>query len=366
MLIKEKYELKYLYLYFTGYCNLKCRHCWINPGFSLEPEVNAHKHDDIGLPYLLKAIKDAKRLGLKTVKITGGEPFLRKDIVQLLSWLKKNNIFTMLETNGTLIGVKEAKAIRDNSVKHVSVSVDGPDASTHERLRGVKGSFKKTIEGIKLIREYNPGLNLHVICCLWNGNKDRMNAMIDLCTALRVNLLKINPILSFSRADSMKNTGELLTVKEILQIKKGMLAYLSGKGYERKLSLLYDIPPAFRSKDELKMHKGVCAIKSTLGITGDGTISICGIGSLVEELAMGNVRDTDICNVWKSSKQLRLIREGVPNKLEGICARCMMKHYCLGKCRAEAYWVYKSLLAPTAFCELAHKQGLFPKSRLID
>ena len=50
---------------------------------------------------------------------------------------------------------------------------------------------------------------------------------------------------------------------------------------------------------------------------------------------------------------------------DGICGRCMLRSYCLGKCRAQAYYDSGSLLAPLSFCQVAYEEGLFPQSRLF-
>ncbi len=362
----KKYLLKSVYLYFSKYCNLNCRHCWINPDFTGMPDDNGGNKKDIELRYIINALKQAKKLGLRTVKITGGEPFLRKDIIELFKWIKKNQLNMHIETNGTLIGEKEAKAVRDYKVMQVAVSLDGPDEQTHEKLRNVKGSFKNAVNGIRQLRKYNPGLSLQVICSLWNENKSKMKQMIDLCAALRVNSLKINPIMNVSRADIMKSKGELLTIGEILKTNKKMKSYMSRPRLKKKLKLCFDIPPAFKTIEELKTEKCVCGIKSIIGITGDGTISICGIGSVVKELNMGNIKDTKLKQVWENNKILNIIRKDVPLKLEGICGKCMMKNFCLGKCRAEAYWEQKSFLAPFVFCKIARDEGLFPETRVLN
>lgn len=92
-------------MYLTGSCNLKCRHCWINPHF----EKNAGKC----LPWneLKKIIQDAKEIGLSSVKLTGGEPFLHPEILGVIKGLKEMKLGVTIETNGTLID-EEAPELR--------------------------------------------------------------------------------------------------------------------------------------------------------------------------------------------------------------------------------------------------------------
>src|SRR4030043_2399469 len=91
------YQLSSLYLYISDQCNLSCRHCWISPGFSQDQK------DGISIEYLKKTILEAKEIGLQSVKLTGGEPLLYRDIYALLAFLAAEEIDILIETNGTLI-----------------------------------------------------------------------------------------------------------------------------------------------------------------------------------------------------------------------------------------------------------------------
>jgi len=350
-------KLNTIYLYFSGYCNLNCKHCWIEPKFK-----NIRKALDtreIDLKYIFKALKEAKDIGLKSVKITGGEPFIRADIIDLLKWLKKNNLKISIETNGTLIRERAARAIRDADVAHISVSIDGPDRKTHEALRKVNGSFEEAIKGVKLIRKYNPKLSIQIITCLWRGNFKKAEEMIYFAEKLGANSIKFNPIQSIARADFMKKNQEILTVKEIIVLYKKIRKIKINK----KFKIIFDIPPAFKPLDEFdKIY--TCGIKNILGILSDGTVSMCGIGSVVDELNFGNIKYDRIKDIWKNNKIVKLLQKEIPDKLEGICGKCILKKLCLGKCRAEAYWYKGSFFAPYSFCQQAYEKGLFPETRI--
>ncbi|MBL7196646.1 MAG: radical SAM protein [Candidatus Omnitrophica bacterium] len=353
---RSKYTLGTVYLYFK-YCNLKCRHCWINPPYSNERTV---KQDEVSLQEIISALGECRELGMRSVKISGGEPFTRGDIFELLKYLKENKIRTTMETNGTLIRQKEAKALKDAGVWHVAVSIDGPTAEIHESLRGVEGSFRDTLEGVKYLKK--EGINIQIITCLWRGNKEHIKSTIVLAKMLGANSVKINPINSISRADKMDENNETLTVKETIELYRQLKQDLKK---EPSIDTMFDIPPAFYPIVNMRLERlSTCGIFNILGILGDGRISICGIGSSVETLVLGKIGKDSIRDIWQNHPVLKEIRESVPEKLEGICGQCILKNYCLGKCRAEAYYTKGSLLAPISFCQQAYEQGLFPVSRL--
>lgn len=359
-----RFSLDKIYLYLTNYCNLRCAHCWICTKYK---NKISHKDNikDIKLYHIINALLQAKELGLKSVKITGGEPFLRRDIVELLEWLKNNKIKTSIETNGSLITKEIVKVLKNNKVSHISISLDGSDAETHEKIRKVKGSFSDTLEGINLIKSLYPDVSMEIIFTLYRSNSDKILDMCKFVEDIGIKKLKINTILQIGRAKSLSK-NDLLSIKEILNIYKEVLQWESSSLKHKDFSIAFEIPPAFKPlKDMLYNKVGICNIKNTLGILSDGTVSICGIGQTVPELKLGNIVDHKIKEIWEDNKLLAKIRNDIPKKLEGICSICILKTFCLGRCRAEAYNVSGTLFAANSFCQQAYEQGLFPETKIF-
>ncbi len=361
-LVKEKtqttFNLGTVYLYFSQYCNLKCRHCWIAPQFSSEKSV---KNDEIPVGQIISALEECRELGMTSVKITGGEPFLRPDIFELLEYIKSKNLVLTVETNATFIKEKEALALKQANAGQVAVSLDGPDENMHQLLRGIKGSFKETLEGIKFLKEQN--LNVQVIISLWRKNKDCIKSTIDLSRKLAVNSVKINIINAIARADKLAQENEVLGVKEVIEFYHQLMSQLKK---ESPFSVIFDIPPAFHPLVDWQLKDLCsCGILGILGILGDGRISICGIGSSLDTLVLGRIGMDSIEELWSNHTILQDMRKNIPLKLEGVCGKCMLRYYCLGKCRAEAFYNKGSLLAPFSFCQEAYEEDMFPASRLV-
>ena len=357
--MKSTYPLNSIYIYFTKYCNLNCIHCWNEPVFV---NKNIQKNDDLCVDDYICFLEQAKRLGLKTVKITGGEAFLRKDIKELMMWLKKNNIKISIETNGTLITEEVANLIIESGVYFLSVSLNGSNSKIHNKMVRVKGSFENTINGIKLIKKCISKLPVQIIFSLWRENEDDILNMLEFIKIYRLNSLKINIITKIGRGKKL--CDDYLRVEEILKIYKETLNI--NKKFNVKV--FFDIPMVFKPLDEIfncSFGTSICNIKNMLGVLSDGTISICGIGRAIKELSFGNIKKDKLINIWNNNEILRQIREYIPQKLEGVCSRCMMKKICLGKCRAEAYSINSSIYSAHDFCQKAYEQGLFPKTRLV-
>jgi MoaA/NifB/PqqE/SkfB family radical SAM enzyme len=187
--------LNQIYLYVTGSCNLNCRHCYIEPAFG--SKVKKY------LPWstLKPVFEEAQTLGLSRVKITGGEPFLHPEMCDILYELDAMGLTTWMETNGTLIGKREAKALKETNTQF-SISIDGSTAEMHDDLRAVKGSFKRTMTGIEYARE--EGLSFQIITCLHRKNRETLPDMVTLAQLLGANSLKVNPITDDGRGEEGK------------------------------------------------------------------------------------------------------------------------------------------------------------------
>ncbi len=354
----DKFALRTVYLYFR-YCNLKCRHCWINPPYA---DSRGVREDEASLDDIISALEECRGLGMNSIKLTGGEPFTRKDIFSLLGYIKKNAIKLNMETNGVFIRSEEARALKEAGAYMVAVSLDGPDARTHEALRGVEGSFDDALKGIAALKD--EGINLQIIMSLWKGNKDRMRETIELAKSIGASSVKINLIQGMCRADRMQELQETLSVKETIDIYNKLDREMQDGP---SIRVIFDIPPAFKPVKDMRIENVTsCGIFGILGILGDGAISICGIGSNVDTLVLGRIGKDRIEDIWNGHPVLKEIRESIPSRMSGICGRCMLKFYCLGKCRAEAFYSSGSLSAPLSFCQTAYEEGLFPESRIVE
>jgi SynChlorMet cassette radical SAM/SPASM protein ScmF len=349
--------LSSIYFYLTEGCNLACRHCWIGPRFSPKGEdPGALSIDLFGA-----AIREAKPLGLRSIKLTGGEPLLHPDIHILLNIIRCENLGLSIETNGVLCTSGICRDLAKMRIKQVAVSIDGVDAETHEWLRGVPGSFAKAVQGIENL--VSAGIRPQVIMSLVRRNSDQIEEMIRMAEKLGVSSVKFNIVQPTARGENLFESGETLGISELID--------LGGKVERLKsttpLGLIFSYPLAFRPlKAIMKMsYLSGCNIHSIIGVIASGHYALCGIGSNEPDLVFGKVGDNVLQDIWRTNKVLNDLRTGLPGRLSGVCQRCVMKPGCKGYCRAHSYYRTGNLWSPDMFCEQAEKIGLFPKSRII-
>lgn len=349
------YPLNTLYVYLTEGCNLACRHCWLAPQY--DPQLK--KTAVLPVELFEKAVREAKPLGLRSVKLTGGEPLLHPEFLTLLGILRREGLGLVVETNGLLCTPELAQEIAQFPSRFVSVSLDGADAETHERVRGVKGAFALATRAV--INLAGAGVETQVIFSVMKSNAHQVEDIIALAEQLGAGSVKFNIIQPTARGEKLHADEQALSVADYIQIGRRVENELAPRA---KLQLYYDYPAAFRPLSRLAEHNGVCGIHGILGLLPDGHYALCGIGAHIPDLVFGDARRDALEDVWTRHPTLQSLREGIPARLEGACARCLMKNRCLGSCAAQNYYRSGSLLAPFWFCEEAKRAGLFPASRL--
>ena len=301
-------------------------------------------------------------MGLGSVKLTGGEPLLYKDIERLLAFLAERELSVIIETNGTLINRELIVLFKSCYMDQISVSLDAATEEIHDEIRGVKGSFQSTLKGMRLLSEN--ALDFQIIMALQKKNSREIPGVVRLSKDLGAGSLKINPLIPCGRGRQMFKEHRNLELDELIRLYRMVKKEENRPGDPE---IIFDLPPAFRSLQDLKCtNASECHILNILGILGNGDFSICGIGQTMDELRMGNLRDIDISDVWKNSPILRELRESLPKKLKGICGQCIFKFRCLGACRANAYALSGDLYAPYFLCQEYFESGLFPCSRHMD
>ena len=145
--------------YSVGYeptirCNLRCKMCYQGQTRALRRE----ELDTNGILSVFEKLKDK----IKSIKVVGGEPFVRGDIMDLIAFWDKNNKRVILQTNCTLINESNIGELKKfKNVSDISTSLDGPEA-VHDEVRGVPGTFEKMEKAVKLIKENMPNVPITI------------------------------------------------------------------------------------------------------------------------------------------------------------------------------------------------------------
>ncbi len=129
----------------TRRCNLKCVHCYAQA----ETDKGV---DPISTEQAKAMIDDLASYGAPVMLFSGGEPTIRRDMPELASYATSKGMRAVISTNGTLIDRPMARQLKEVGLSYVGVSLDGGE-EVHDHFRGVKGAFRRALEGLDYCRE---------------------------------------------------------------------------------------------------------------------------------------------------------------------------------------------------------------------
>ncbi len=159
----------------TYRCNNNCRHCWLR-----KPPNAVEKKDELSFDEIIRIINDARSLGCREWFISGGEPMLRADFPEIFKYIMAHSISYSLNTNGTLITSQIACLMKKRGRKMVSIY--GADKEIHDWVTRCPGSFEKTMQGLKYLREAGAGFTIQLV--LMKDNVHQREKMISLAESL--------------------------------------------------------------------------------------------------------------------------------------------------------------------------------------
>lgn len=214
-----------VYWSITGKCNYRCRHCYV--------DAPNGKFGELSTEEAINIIDQMADCGISMVDLSGGEPFVRKDIWRLIDRMIERNIgIGLVYTNGCLLDEYTLEQFDRRSLRpDFAISFDG--IGWHDWLRGKENAESKTLDAIRLLIKH--GYHVAVTMCVHRGNIGDLQKNIDYLANLGVDLVNINGITS-TPLWLEKCEGNILSEKQYLD---AMLQY---------------IPEYYASKANIKVH----------------------------------------------------------------------------------------------------------------
>lgn len=196
-------------------CNLRCLSCSrrADPKYDYVNEFS--KTIEMPKEKWLSIVDEAAKLNVKEWHIAGGgdPPFLPEITFPVMERIKKYGMYGILTTNGVNLPENKIAQIVNMGWDRIHFSIDGPDAETHDYLRGRKGAFDKAINAIKILQKYKtqfknykPLLNINTVLSIKNYKK--ISKIVELAHSLEVKYIFIEPLIIYSEY------GQKLKLKE--------------------------------------------------------------------------------------------------------------------------------------------------------
>ena len=329
----------------TRRCNLSCVHCRAGAEDEVYPGELTTKEGEAFLD-------DLATMGSPVVILTGGEPLLRDDIFHLAKYGDNLGLRMVSAVNGTLLTKEIAQRFQDSGVKRLSISIDGPDAASHDKFRGQENAFDLAMEGMRAAKEV--GLEFQINTTVTRTNLPDMEAIQELAVDLGAVAHHIFLLVPTGRGRAL--TGEIISAQEY----EDVLHWFADKKGKVPLELKATCAPHYfrvirqRAKErgeklDFKTHGLDAVTKGCLG--GSGFAFVSNVGQVQPcgylELSAGNIKEQPFSQIWRNSELFKRLRD--PDLLEGKCGVCEYRRVC-GGCRARAYETYGNEMAEEPLC----------------
>lgn len=305
------------YLHVTNICNLNCIGC-----YSFDRTRNCK--DRLSLEEMKHILDELYANGVDTITISGGEPMIRKDLVEIVAYAKGLGVETInVITNGTLYDEEKLKTLKPY-INTLAISIDGYSYENPRFIRD-EGTFPKVISFIQQAKEL--GMELCILPTLHHFNIEHVEDYLKLSKELKV------PI-SFSLLTCSNDLEEYIPTEENLNYLSNYFLDFMKKGV---------VPLQDYSNLEAKKHCG--AGESIISVTAEGDVYPCHMMHDTDT-KMGNILETSLEDIIKSAKKIPAVEQ------IHKCSNCSVKDVCGGGCKARALLVNGSWDTPDPYCQM--------------
>ncbi|MBQ9452442.1 MAG: heme b synthase [Desulfovibrio sp.] len=329
----------------TRSCNLACKHC--------RAEAHADPYPGELTTQEAKVLIDSfPQVGRPIIIFTGGDPMMRPDVYELVAYTHAKGLVCAFAPNGTLITPETARNIREAGVNRCSISIDGPDAASHDSFRGVPGAFDASLRGIGFLKE--AGVPFQINTTVTRNNLASFPQIFNLCKQLGAAAWHIFLLVPMGRAAGLAD--QVITATEYEKVLHWLYDFRKGTDMHLKATCA---PHYYRIMRQRAREEGLAVTPEFFGMDaftrgclgGTGFCFISHVGQVQPcgylELPCGNVRETPFPRIWRESTYFRQFRN--QSCYKGKCGVCEYHKVC-GGCRARAYSMHGDHMAEEPLC----------------
>jgi radical SAM protein with 4Fe4S-binding SPASM domain len=291
----------------TANCNLRCIYCYRDAG----PSHKEYLPGDL----LIRILGDLEKYGLQSVELTGGEPLLHPEFKQIFNYCVDHFLRVVLLSNGCLINQNITDLLGSHKEKViVQVDIDGNSPNTHDRIRGVPGSFIKTTNAVRLLAK--AGVKTRVAMNVTKTNLDEIENTLLLSKQIGAHWFAFTPVLDLGRGKALDPSYSLEQVKYITDLSKrlheeyeGFIGYLDHDAFV-----------------EMFKNEGNCGAGHKVAVLGPtGKVRPCPL--LPEDvLTFGDLTKDSVETVFSNPIIPMMSQLKSPNT--DTCSGCLNELYC--------------------------------------
>lgn len=301
----------------TRKCNLRCTHCYIDAG--------RPRQDELTYAEVVAVLEDLKRLGVFSLVLAGGEPFLRRDFLDILQYAATLGFVIAVVTNGSYLTPEVLARIPLDDCR-ITLSVDG--IAAHNLIRGGHSTFALMEEKLRLMKEM--GVPHSISTVISKANIHELEQLLDWCIERDVifRTVTFNPlgrgllnrhVHSLSKADAAASAQLFMMQKKFEAAKDKVIGPCVSKFFNYALTLMY-------------MTRREHCSRSIAYLAANGDVYPCVSSAAIESFGAGNVRLESFSNLWQRS--FRDMRAITWDQFD-VCNTCpysSKEYFCANRC----------------------------------
>ncbi|MFW5498000.1 MULTISPECIES: heme b synthase [unclassified Maridesulfovibrio] len=335
----------------TRSCNLACKHC--------RAEAHPEPYPGELSTEEAKALIDTfPETGDPIIIFTGGEPLLRHDVFELVSYANDKGLRCVMAPNGTLLTAENSVKLKEVGIQRCSISIDAAEAKYHDDFRGEVGAFDQAMKGIQYLKD--AGIEFQINTTVTRNNLHMFKDIFTLAKDLGASAWHIFLLVPTGRAAELG--AEVISAEEYEEVLNWFYDFQKTTDMQLKATCAphyhrilrqrakeEGIPVNFENFGLDAVSRGCLGGVGFCFISHRGQVQPCGY----LDLDCGNVREIPFPEIWAKSPQFLNLRN--PDTYDGKCGHCEYEKVC-GGCRARAQTMEGNYLGPEPLCSYEPKK----------
>ena len=294
-------------------CNLKCPFCYANKN-----NIEINKDKKISFEKAKNTILQAKKIGVKTITLVGGEPFLYPEIKELISFINSNNLTTVIFTNGTVMDEDLAKFLYENNVSLIVKCNSIDDPEIQNEMVGNINIFEKIQKTILILKDRG-----------FNNNEPTRLAIESVIS--KTNIEQIPKIFRFARQNNIYPFIELITPAGRGENYPNIISKEEAKEIFYQLLKIDENEFAYTWIPRPPQVAATCTYYySSLYINFDGKVQPCP----TVKIELGNINEENLSIILDKPDTRKI--KNIRGNIKGKCKECKYKYECYG-CRGATF-----------------------------
>lgn len=316
----QRHRLIDLFWECTLTCNAMCKHC----GSSAEKKKYDGELTTEEIKAAFKQIANDMDATKILINVTGGEPLVRSDLCEVMEYATNELGFHWgMTTNGILLTEENIEKLRKANMETISISIDGLE-ETHDKFRGVLGSYKTILKNIKNLKKANFVKHIQVTTVFHKENINQLEELYDVMLDLELDSWRLASMDPIGRAN--ENNELLLNGQEI----KRILDFIKSKKKDKRLRMDYGCPGFLGLDYENEVRRQYFYCRTGINVASilyNGDLFVCPNVPRLKRFIQGNIKVDNFKEVWDN--KYKEFRTEDRTKCES-CEKCEYWEYCLG------------------------------------